>query len=240
MGRHGCHAVATVSRGSIVRGHISFGPVSLEQPAANASNANRNTQFLIFAPEFSEFEVDRPMMNTGGIGPNDDRFETIYRKHYARVWRYYRACRVSDDEAHDLAQDAFKRLYERMDQIRGVNEWPFLESITKTILFNWIRAAKTAKRRAVVVAIDDPDFVYEPAAPPQPDYADLEEEALRRKRLRDAVGELSEGQRACLRLQMQGFEYKEIAKILGITMDAVKSRLRDAKKHLRERLGGKS
>ena len=177
------------------------------------------------------------MMNTGGIRPNDERFETIYRKHYARVWRYYRACRVADDEAHDLAQDAFKRLYERMETIRGENEWPFLEAIAKTVLYNWIRASKTAKRSGTVVEIDDPDLVFEPPAPPEPDYADREEAGRRRKQLGLAVRELSGAQRECLRLWIQGFKYQEIEKVLGITPDAVKSRLRDAKRHLRERLG---
>lgn len=180
------------------------------------------------------------MMNIGGMGPNDDRFEAIYRKHYARVWRYYRSCRVSDDEAHDLTQEAFKRLYERMDLIRGEDAWPFLQAIARTVLLNWIRASKAAKRSVIIVELDDPDFLYEPAAPPQPDYAEVQDEAQRRKRLREAYKELPEGQQACLRLWIQGLTYKEIEKTLSLTEDAVKSRLRDARKHLRERLGDKS
>jgi RNA polymerase sigma factor (sigma-70 family) len=92
----------------------------------------------------------------------------------------------------------------------------------------------------VIVELDDPDFLYEPAAPQQPDYADLQEEALRRKRLHDAYRELPEGQQACLRLWIQGMTYNEMTMILGVSLDAVKSRLRDAKKHLRERLGEQS
>jgi DNA-directed RNA polymerase specialized sigma24 family protein len=36
---------------------------------------------------------------------------------------------------------------------------------------------------------------------------------------------------------MENLKYDEIAKILGISTDAVKSRLRDAKRYLREQLG---
>jgi RNA polymerase sigma factor (sigma-70 family) len=85
--------------------------------------------------------------------------------------------------------------------------------------------------------MDDPELLFDPPAPPEPDLADREEAAAQRKRLGAAVRELSEGQRACLRLWISGFSYEEIAKALGITLDAVKSRLRDAKKLLRERLG---
>jgi RNA polymerase sigma-70 factor (ECF subfamily) len=180
------------------------------------------------------------MTSTGGIDLNDDRFEAIYRKHYARVWRYYRACRVSDDESHDLAQDAFKRLYERMDSIRGADEWPFLESIARTVLYNHIRARKAGKRSGTIVEIDDPELLFEVSAPPEPDYAEQQTAARRRKDLAAAVRELSAGQQQCLRLWIQGFKYEDIQKTLGITLDAVKSRLRDAKKLLRDRLGEKS
>jgi len=173
-------------------------------------------------------------------GSYDERFEGIYRKHYARVWRYFRTNGVADDEAHDLCQDAFKRLYERMDQIRNENPWPFLATIAKTILLNRIRARQTQKRNAPLVAIDDPELSFaEPAAPPEPDYAERQAEEALWERVRNAVASLPPGQRECLRLWIEGFQYDEITKVLGISMDAVKSRLRDAKRTLREQLGEK-
>ena len=180
------------------------------------------------------------MMIANGSGPNDERFETIFRKHYGRVWRYFRTNRVSDDEAHDLCQDAFKRLFERMDQIRNDDPWPFLATIARTVLLNRIRARQTQKRSAQMVEMDDPELLFaEPAAPAQPDYADRQAEEALQARVRTAVKSLPPGQRECLRLWIQGFQYDEIAKILGISMDAVKSRLRDAKRTLRQQLGEK-
>lgn len=167
----------------------------------------------------------------------DERFESLYRRHYARVWRYYRACRVPDDEAHDLAQDAFKRLYERMNQVRGEDEWPFLQAIARSVLLNKLRDQKTAKRHTKIVEIDSPDFTHELPAPEGPDYAERQHEALRRRNLHDAVAALPDGQRQCLSLWLAGFKYDEIGRTLRITVDAVKSRLRDAKKQLRARLG---
>jgi RNA polymerase sigma-70 factor (ECF subfamily) len=167
----------------------------------------------------------------------DERFEAIYRKYYARVWRFYRSCSVSDEESHDLAQDAFKRFYENFAQYRGEAEWSYLETLARNVLYNWVRARKTSKRHAVMVEIDDPELLFDPPAPEEPDYADRQEEELRRTRLRKAVAELPQGQRECLRLRIQGFTYEQIAAALRISLDAVKSRLRDAKRHLRERLG---
>src|SRR5947207_6648572 len=115
----------------------------------------------------------------------EQRFEAIYRRHYARVWRYYRTCRVADDEAHDLAQDTFKRFYERIDLFRGQDEaiWPFLEKIALNVFRNWLRAGKTAKRSANIVEHDDPEFNYEQPDPEGPKYADWETHAERNRRI---------------------------------------------------------
>jgi RNA polymerase sigma-70 factor (ECF subfamily) len=168
----------------------------------------------------------------------DERFEAIYRRRYTRVYRFYRVCGVTDEEAHDLAQDAFKRFYEKFDLYRGEAEWSYLERIARNVLYNWVRAQKTFKRGAVMVDIDDPELVVDPPAPEEPDYADRQDAELRRARLGRAVAELPQGQRECLRLRIQGLTYDQIAAALRISVDAVKSRLRDAKRHLRERLGG--
>jgi RNA polymerase sigma factor (sigma-70 family) len=177
------------------------------------------------------------MMTTrNDSGVSDNEFEEIFRKYYSRVWRYFRACRASDDEAHDLAQDAFKRFYERRRQLRGEEAWPFLQSIARSVLLNKLRDQKATKRSAKMVEIDDPE-VTELSAPEELDYAERQEQEMRRNSLYQAAAELPEGQRQSLGLWLGGFKYDEIAAVLGITVDAVKSRLRDAKKQLHARLG---
>lgn len=169
----------------------------------------------------------------------DDWFEALYRKYFGRVYRYYRRCGVGDDEAQDLAQDVFKRFYEAMDRYRGEAEWAFLETIALNVLRNYVRARKTAKRNANVVDLDDPDFNDEPAAPQTPDYAERQHEAIRSQKLHEAIADLSPGQRQCMKLWLDDLQYNEIADALRITVDAVKSRLRDAKRILSNRLGDK-
>ena len=210
----------------MARRHRYVGSVSLPLQPASASSSRPD-------------EVSRRMMSTGGNGSNDDRFEETFRKYYARVWRYYRSCRISDDEAHDLAQDTFKRLLEHWSSIRGEDPWPFLKQIARSVLLNYIRAAKTQKRSAPLVEIDDPELFIDPPAPAEPTYEEREETEGRRRLLESALRGLSKAQQDCLRLWMKGLSYDEIQKTLGITLDAVKSRMRDAKRYLRERLGEK-
>ena len=170
----------------------------------------------------------------------NERFEALYRKHYGRVYRYYRSYQITDSESHDLAQETFTRIYQSFAQYRGEAEWSFIEKTARNVLLNWVRASKAAKRDAEVVEIDDPDFDYDPPAPDVPDYADRQELEARRVRVANAVAGLPEGQREALRLWILGFKYNEIATILRTSVDAVKSRLRDAKKQLRARLGDQS
>jgi len=178
-------------------------------------------------------------MKNGNGGDRNERFKTLYQKYYRRVVRFYvRAFRFAEEDAEELAQEAFLRFYEAMDEYRGDAEWAFFESVARNVAYNKIRWRKTQKRNARTIDIDDPEVSRnEPPAPEQPDYAERQHEALQRKRLYGAISELPPGQRECVQLWLDDFKYGEIATALHTSMDAVKSRLRDAKRQLRARLG---
>jgi len=166
--------------------------------------------------------------------PKKARFTVAYRRHYARVVRYYvRAYNLSEDEASDLAQQAFVRFYEALEHYRGEAEWAFLETVVRNVAYNRVRSLKSASRSAQVVSIEDARAKRRIPAQPSTDYSSREAEALRRMQLHDAIAALSEGQRLTIQLWLDGFHYSDIAHALGVSVDAVKSRLRDAKRHLR-------
>jgi RNA polymerase sigma factor (sigma-70 family) len=150
---------------------------------------------------------------------------------------YVLSFRVTEEDAEELTQDAFFRFLEAMGEYRGDAEWAYLETIARNVAYNRIRSQKTAKRGAATVDIHDRNAIPEPAAPAEPDYAQQEESERRSKRLRGAIAALPPGSRECMQLWLNEFTYDEIAKFLKITVDAVKSRLRDAKKILRAKLG---
>jgi len=167
----------------------------------------------------------------------EERFKFLYQKYYRRVVRFYlQAFRLSEEDAEELAQEAFLRFYEAMDEYRGDAEWAFFETIARNVAFNKIRSQKTKKRSAKLVDLDNDHFSKLPA-PGEPDLADRQHDELQRRRLRDAIAQLPQGQRETIQLWLDQFKYDEIAKVLQVSVDAVKSRLRDAKKTLRDRLG---
>ena len=94
---------------------------------------------------------------------------------------------------------------------------------------------QTGKRRGATVPIDDlRETLAASPSSPESEFAEREEREQFRKRLRTAVSDLPQSLRSCLLLWLNGYEYSEIQEILGITLDAVKSRLRDARKRLRK------
>jgi RNA polymerase sigma-70 factor (ECF subfamily) len=180
----------------------------------------------------------------------DEQFEALYRKYYGRVYRLLRLMRLADDEAHDLAQDTFKRLYEHISSSRvgeGELSWSFVETAARRLAFNMIRMRKTQKRAADTQSLDalseSPEisanpFTGEELATREMNLIVEEESRTLQVQVRDAISSLPSGQRDCLMLWIQGLGYDEIAFSLHISLDAVKSRLRDAKRTLRERLDG--
>jgi RNA polymerase sigma-70 factor (ECF subfamily) len=177
------------------------------------------------------------MMASRNGEERDEQFRDLYQRYYRRVVRYLvYAFHLSEEDAEDLAQEAFTRFYEAMREYRGDAEWGFLETTARNLALNRVRSKTTQKRKAKLVDIDDPD-VPEVAAPEGLDYADREDAAIKSQRLHDEILRLPEGQRRCVQLWLQERSYEEIAKALRISIDAVKSRMRDAKKHLRQRIG---
>ena len=170
----------------------------------------------------------------------NELFRRLYEKHYRRVIRFYVVVfRLSVQDAEELAQEAFLKFYDAMEEYRGEAEWAFLETTARNLGLNRIRSLTTMKRGAVrPIDLDDPVVKRnEPAAPAEADYAERQHQEMRLKRMRDAIAQLPPGQRQCIQLQLEDRKYDEIAAILRITVDAVKARLRDARRTLRERLG---
>ncbi|HET7435789.1 MAG TPA: RNA polymerase sigma factor [Thermoanaerobaculia bacterium] len=164
-------------------------------------------------------------------------FSAMYERHFGRVLRFFRAHTRSKEDAADLAQEAFVRVHARFEQYRGEGEWTYLQTVARNLLINFWRERSAAKRSGQEIHIETPDIAAELPKTEQPDYGDEQEKRQRQQRLQEAVRALSSGQRQVILLQMDGFTYEEIADALEISLDAVKSRRRDAVRALKNRLG---
>jgi RNA polymerase sigma-70 factor (ECF subfamily) len=169
----------------------------------------------------------------------EERYESLFREHYPRVFHFFRSYRIADGEADDLAQDTFIQFWKHMDDVRGDVPGPYLRKIARNVLLNWVRGREASKRKAEMVYLDDPDVHVDPQAAEEPDYAEREQSGRRKQLLRDAIARLPESQRQCMELWLEDYQYNEIAARLDLTMDAVKTRIKIAKKALEAQLGEK-
>lgn len=164
-------------------------------------------------------------------GERDESFRSLYDDHFDRVVGYLIRIGVPRDEAREIAQDAFMRVYERMENVRG-SPVVYLYTTARNLAWNRHRDAHALKRGGVRVSLDGID-----PASRAPSAESVLVERERKDRIRFAIGTLPKGMQQALLLRLDGRAYKDIATVLGITIDAVKSRIHDAKVRLREQLG---
>lgn len=178
-------------------------------------------------------------MTTRQDSGGNDLFDSLYGRYYARMLRYFRQVfHVSEADAQELTQDSFVRFYRAMDEYRGEAEWALLQEIARNVGLNRVRSVKTQKRGSVrPESLDDGEYGKDAIDKTVRHPIDTMIETERLRRLQDAIAELPKGQRQCLQLSLEDLSQDEIARALRISVVAVKSRIRDAKRTLRERLG---
>jgi len=166
----------------------------------------------------------------------DDRegqFEELF-KYYPAVVALLLRLRFDLEDARDLAQQAFLRVYERMDAYRGESRWSYLEKTTRRLAYNEIRDRHAAKRHGVSVPTDELVDLADEGAVAADAALESKESA---ERLWRAIEQLGESDQISIRLQLAGLTLEAIAGQLGITVSALKSRLNVARRRLRDLLG---
>lgn len=178
------------------------------------------------------------MPNSRGDQDIDAQFEDLYRRYYRAVVSFLVRLGFPREQARDLAQDVFVRVYRSMDRYRGEAEWTYLETAARRVALNELRRRQTRGRSGVEVPLDAVvALANDPSLLPDDRLAEKEEKSALIDKLSTALEALPQGLRGCLQLRLQGLRYRQIAETMGISVDAVKSRLHEAKSWLRKRLG---
>ncbi len=135
-------------------------------------------------------------------------------------------------EAEDATQETFVRIYTRLatyDPARKPISWVL--SIASHYCIDRLR-----RRRLTWLSLDDdPVAAALPGPRPGPEEVALRSEA--HEEVQEAIQRLAPGYRAPVILHYwYGFSYEEIAEIMGITVQAVKSRLHRARLQIAARI----
>lgn len=152
-----------------------------------------------------------------------DAFSALVLAYSPYVYRTAYAFLHDSMEAEDVAQEVFLKVHRSLPQLheaRAFHSW-----ISKIITHQCLDRAKQQKATPV------PDESLELMAAPAPHPSD------RRLMIREALAKLSAEHRTVLILrEWQGYDYHEIASILGIPLGTVKSRLNSARMQMRSLL----
>ena len=160
-------------------------------------------------------------------------FERIVDAYYARCLRFARSMLRDVDEAEDVVQEVFVRVYRalpRYEERQRFEPWLF------HILGNCCRTANKRSRRGAVYNIDDDAAFHTAVADtPRTPFDDEWGEAVRA-----ALAEMPEHNREPFLLHyVEGFSYDEIERMTGVRRSALKMRVKRASDFMRKRLEGR-
>jgi len=152
------------------------------------------------------------------------QFEDFYASHYPPAFGYLSRLLQSSDDAYDVLIHSFELALARFDEYLSSQEpryWFF--GIIRNSASYFLR--KRAKEYSFLVG-ERSRTVPVPRATPTPEDLAL---AGEEERLIDAVlNALPEKYREVALLRFQDFSYKEISGMLGLSVEAVESRMRRA------------
>ena len=159
-------------------------------------------------------------------------FEALVRRYYRAAYAVALALLSNSMDAEDVCQDAFLKALERLDDCREPDKFAsWLLRIVRNRAHNF-----RAYRR-----VRDTESLELARAAGREDSARDAERADLRKRLEDALGQLSEIQRRAVLLHdLEGLKHREIAAHLAISEGMSRQHLFNARRTLREILGVKT
>jgi len=135
------------------------------------------------------------------------------------------------DEARDLAQDVFVRVYRNLDRYQPGTFEGWLYRITKNLFLDRVR------RRTRVRLEPLPDEDWKQPSESDPGPLETIEAGVLRGDLETALDELPPGFRTAVVLcDVQGLSYEEISDALGWPIGTVRSRIHRGRKALRKAL----
>jgi RNA polymerase sigma-70 factor (ECF subfamily) len=170
-------------------------------------------------------------------------FKTLFETHFHTIQKFFYHKGFDLEDSRDLSQTTFLRAYQAFADYRHQGQaLSWLLTIARNVWRNQIREMGTQKRKATVHTIDGwDDRVRDPSIEPS---ANSVQNPLKRLLSREqmahvnkAVEELPRQMKNCFLLRFyQGRKYREIAELLQLDLQTVKSHLHQARKRLAKNL----
>lgn len=166
---------------------------------------------------------------------------TLVERYGERLYRLARRLTSGDSDAEDVVQSTLLKVLQRAQDFRGESDpfgWIYRIALNEAREIHRRRARRPAVSLDALPleARDDGHFQRRFRLPP----AEADRAALAREseaRIRAAIEELPDAYReAVVLVDLEGLSYPEAAQLLGLHLNAFKTRLHRARMHLRNRL----
>lgn len=166
-------------------------------------------------------------MNSHSDVCKESVYTNVYTTYAKAIWNFiYFKC-GNQDEANDLVQEAFVKLWNNCAKVPPEKAKSFLYTVANNAFLNAVAHKK--------VVLNYESSKTGRINQQSPEYL-LEEKEFEAK-LQNAIANLSEAQRvAFLMNRIEGKKYKEIAEILGISVKAVEKRMSQALSALKKEI----
>ncbi|QKG80379.1 RNA polymerase sigma factor [Tenuifilum thalassicum] len=174
-------------------------------------------------------DISKKLVERCRQGDNKAQFE-LYKLYSDAMYNV--SCRVIPDtmEAEDAMQEAFFKAFDKIDTFRGeVTFGAWLKRIVVNTCLDHLK-----RKKVLTVSLDETPGLSDDVS----DEVDYDPESV--EEVKQALNKLPEGYKLVLSLRLiDGYEYEEIATMMGIAQSTVRSQYVRAKRKLVELLKNK-
>ena len=164
------------------------------------------------------------------------QFEAAALPHLDAAWNLARWLLRDDQLADDAVQEAYLRAFRFFDGLRGESARPWLLGIVRNACYDWMRQNRQLADQVEFDELRDSEAVA-PAASQASDPARQWEQRAQGERVNAAIDALPPVYREVIVLrELEEMRYEDIARIAGVPLGTVMSRLSRARALLRDSL----
>jgi RNA polymerase sigma-70 factor (ECF subfamily) len=193
------------------------------------------------APRMS-VQTDEAALIRAAQEGDQDAFEQLVRAYDQSVLRLAMNLLRSPEDAHDVYQEAFLRVYRNLNNFRfdcSFHTW--LYRIVTNLCLDQLRKRKVRKEEPSVLTTPDGPLDRMDAVPEERVDGDPQRHLFSgqvRQRVKEVLGQLTPRERSVFELRhYQGLRLRRIGEILGTTEEAAKNCLFRATQKMRAALG---
>ena len=180
---------------------------------------------------------------------SEDLFSELFQSYFPQLVRFFGHRGFDSELSRDLAQETMLRAFQGLDRFEGrAQHRTWILQIAAHLAQNWIRDQRqTLKRAGQETSMEEArragrEFTSAESLWSRRRVLDPEEQATSRQileQVRHAMNDLSPRQRQCLTLWLEHHKYHEIGEKLGISTQAVRSILNQAKTRVQLKMAEK-